>query len=87
MPFHTVLILTLLIYILGRFEDSTILSELLYSASNLLILFNDAIIKKASGILPKVVSHYHLFFENLSTINNTKLDILFQPWLFPAGCE
>ncbi|XP_059161975.1 peroxisomal membrane protein PEX16-like [Physella acuta] len=40
--------------IAGRFEDSTILSELLYSASNLLILFNDAIIKKASGILPKV---------------------------------
>ncbi|CAL1532099.1 unnamed protein product [Lymnaea stagnalis] len=40
--------------IAGRFEDSTIISELLYSASNLLILFNDAIIKKASGILPKV---------------------------------
>jgi peroxin-16 len=40
--------------IAGRFQDSTILSELLYSASNILVLCNDAIVKKAAGILPKV---------------------------------
>lgn len=38
----------------GRFQDSTILSELLFSATNLLVLFNDAIIKKGSGLLPSV---------------------------------
>ncbi|KAK3750877.1 hypothetical protein RRG08_029798 [Elysia crispata] len=40
--------------IAAKFEDSAILSELLYSASNLLVLFNDTIIQSASGIIPKV---------------------------------
>ncbi|RUS81044.1 hypothetical protein EGW08_011210 [Elysia chlorotica] len=40
--------------IAGKFEDSAILSELLYSASNLLVLLNDTIIQSAAGIIPKV---------------------------------
>ncbi|KAK3101686.1 hypothetical protein FSP39_005455 [Pinctada imbricata] len=42
-------------YILaGRFEDSQVFSELVYLASNLLVLVNDTIIQQASKLVPKV---------------------------------
>ncbi|XP_048779573.2 peroxisomal membrane protein PEX16-like isoform X2 [Ostrea edulis] len=40
--------------IAGRFEDSQVFSELVYLASNLLILVNDTIIKNASKVIPKI---------------------------------
>ena len=34
----------------ARFEDSTILSELIYSSANLLVLLNDAVLRKAANV-------------------------------------
>uniref|UniRef100_A0A0B6ZD29 Peroxisomal membrane protein PEX16 n=1 Tax=Arion vulgaris TaxID=1028688 RepID=A0A0B6ZD29_9EUPU len=53
--------------IAGRFQDSTILSELLYSASNILVLCNDAIVKKTAGILPKVPTSF-VRLQNIITV-------------------
>ncbi|KAL5007499.1 hypothetical protein ScPMuIL_016305 [Solemya velum] len=38
----------------GKSHNSLILSELLYSSSNLMVLLNDAILQKATKIVPKV---------------------------------
>ncbi|KAK7099229.1 peroxisomal membrane protein PEX16-like [Littorina saxatilis] len=41
----------------GRFHDSQVLSELFYTASNLIVMLNDAILRKSasiSGAIPKV---------------------------------
>ena len=40
----------------GRCNDSQVLSELVYSASRLMILMNDMILQQAVRIVPKVVS-------------------------------
>lgn len=40
--------------IAGRFDDSQVLSELVYLASNLLVLVNDQILKNAAKLIPKV---------------------------------
>lgn len=54
--FEKKLDLELFIFV-GRFEDSQVFSELVYLASNLLILVNDTIIKNASKVIPKIVSY------------------------------
>ncbi|XP_060606038.1 peroxisomal membrane protein PEX16-like [Ruditapes philippinarum] len=40
----------------GRFENGEILSELIYSASNLLVFLNDSVFKAASKYVSKVVN-------------------------------
>ena len=40
----------------GRFENGQIISELIYSASNLLVFINDNVFKAAAQSLPKLVS-------------------------------
>ena len=42
----------------GRFENGQILSELVYSASNLLVFINDNVFKAAAKAVPKLVGHY-----------------------------
>ncbi|XP_064602095.1 peroxisomal membrane protein PEX16-like [Liolophura sinensis] len=41
-------------FIAGRFQDSGVLSELVYSASNILVMLNDAILQKAALLVPKM---------------------------------
>ncbi|KAK7486694.1 hypothetical protein BaRGS_00022095 [Batillaria attramentaria] len=42
----------------GRFNDSQVLSELFYTASNLIVMLNDAILRKSSTLVPKLVQHF-----------------------------
>lgn len=45
----------------GRFENGEIISELIYSASNLLVFLNDCVFKAASKYVPKVfVSYFYI---------------------------
>lgn len=41
----------------GRFEDSQIFSELVYLASNLLVLLNDTVFRKTAKLLKNIVSY------------------------------
>ncbi|XP_078064421.1 peroxisomal membrane protein PEX16-like [Mustelus asterias] len=53
----------------GRFADSHELSELVYSASNLLVLVNDGILRKGIPQMPLVVSTASLYnFESIVTL-------------------
>lgn len=45
-----------LFYDAGRFEDSQVLSELVYLASNLLVLLNDTIFRQTAKVLKNIVS-------------------------------
>lgn len=45
-----------LCYDAGRFEDSQVLSELVYLASNLLVLLNDTIFRQTAKVLKNIVS-------------------------------